>query len=211
MAEAAAHDGVDRKLTARGEERRRQIVDVATRLFAERGYHPTSVAEVVDAVGVGKGVFYWYFASKEALFTEILRQGQLSRRRHQRDAIAGIEDPVEQLERGIRAGMEWMAEHRDVITLIRFAATEERFAAGIRKGEDVAAADASLALRRAMDEGRIPDGDLDLLARAVVGVTQHLCATRIHSAPDADPKPVIDAAVSFCIGGVLGTTTRAGR
>ncbi len=194
----------DRQLTARGEERRRQIIEVATRLFAERGYHPTSVADVVDAVGVGKGVFYWYFSSKEALLTEILRDGQLARRRHQRDAIAGIDDPVEQLERGIRAGMEWMAEHRDVITLIRFAATEERFAPGIRKGEDVAAADAAGALRRAIDAGRIPEGDADLLARAVVGVTQHLCASRIHAHPEADPQPVIDAAVRFCVGGVLG-------
>jgi hypothetical protein len=75
----------------------------------------------------------------------------------------------------------------------------------------VAAGDAALALRRAMDEGRIPEGDVDLLARAVVGVTQHLCATRIHADPEADPAPVIDAAVSFCIGGVLGTTARPSR
>ncbi len=193
----------DRQLTARGEERRRQIIAVATRLFAERGYHPTSVADVVDAVGVGKGVFYWYFPSKEALLTEILRAGQTARRRHQRDAIAGVDDPVEQMERGIRSGMEWMAAHRDVMTLIRFAATEERFAPGIRKGEATAADDAAAPLARAIAEGRVPEADPDLLARSIVGVTQHLSATLIHADPDADPTPVIDAAVRFCIGGIL--------
>lgn len=196
----------DRRLTARGEERRRQIIEVATRLFAEQGYHPTSVADVVDAVGVGKGVFYWYFASKEALLTEILRDGQTARRRHQRDAIAGVADPVAQMELGIRTGMEWMAAHREVMTLIRFAATEERFAPGIRKGEATAAADAAAPLRRAIDEGRIPDADPDLLARSIVGVTQHLSATLIHADPAADPTPVIDAAVAFCIGGILATS-----
>lgn len=201
MAEVEAED---RRLTARGAERRRQIVEVATRLFAKDGYHPTSVADVVEAVGVGKGVFYWYFPSKEALLTEILRSGQKDRRRAQRDAIAGTEDPVEQMERGIRAGMEWMAAHRDLVTLIRFAATEERFTEGLRKGEDVAASDAAAPLRRAIEEGRIPAADADLLARSVVGVTQHLCASLIHADPDADPTPVIDAAVRFCMGGISG-------
>ncbi|WCO65260.1 TetR/AcrR family transcriptional regulator [Iamia majanohamensis] len=199
----------ERQLTARGEERRRQIIEVATRLFAERGYHPTSVADVVDAVGVGKGVFYWYFPSKEALLAEILREGQKGRRRHQRDAIADVDDPVEQMERGIRSGMEWMAAHREVMTLIRFAATEERFAPGIRKGEAVAARDAAEPLARAIAEGRVPEADPDLLARAVVGVTQHLSATLIHADPSADPTPVIDAAVRFCIGGILAAPATA--
>lgn len=204
--EAAPSD--DRRLTARGEERRRQIIEVATRLFAKDGYHPTSVADVVEAVGVGKGVFYWYFPSKEALLAEILRSGQKSRRRIQRDAIAGVEDPVEQMERGIRAGMEWMAAHRDLVTLIRFAATEERFTEGLRKGEDIAAADATAPLRLAIEEGRIPEADPDLLARAVVGVTQHLCASLIHADPDSDPTPIIDATVRFCMGGILGAPAR---
>ena len=52
----------------------------------------------------------------------------------------------------------------------------------------------------------------ELLARSVVGVTQHLCASLIHADPDSDPSPVIDAAVRFCMGGILGapaTTTPA--
>ncbi len=44
--------------------------------FAEQGYHPTSVSEIVSGLGVGKGVFYWYFDSKEQLFLEILRDAQ---------------------------------------------------------------------------------------------------------------------------------------
>src|SRR3546814_263494 len=32
----------------------------ATSRFAEQGYHPTSVSEIVAGLGVGKGVFYWY-------------------------------------------------------------------------------------------------------------------------------------------------------
>ncbi|MBW3557793.1 MAG: TetR/AcrR family transcriptional regulator, partial [Actinobacteria bacterium] len=38
-------------------------MDFAAHRFADHGYHPTSVAEIVQGMGVGKGVFYWYFSS----------------------------------------------------------------------------------------------------------------------------------------------------
>ena len=72
-----------RKLTQRGRDRRQQLMDRAAILFAERGYHPTAVAEIVESLGVGKGVFYWYFSSKEELLVEILRSSHHELRRRQ--------------------------------------------------------------------------------------------------------------------------------
>ena len=69
---------MSRRLTQRGKERRQQLMEYAAARFAENGYHPTSVAEIVQGLGVGKGVFYWYFDSKEQLFVEILRDAQHS-------------------------------------------------------------------------------------------------------------------------------------
>jgi AcrR family transcriptional regulator len=51
---------MSRRLTPRGEQRRSELLAFATKRFAANGYHPTSVAELVDGLGVGKGVFYWY-------------------------------------------------------------------------------------------------------------------------------------------------------
>src|SRR4051794_41379869 len=82
-----------RRLTTRGRERRAQLMDFAARRFAENGYHPTSVAEIVQGMGVGKGVFYWYFDSKEELLTEILREAQLDLRRRQQLFIAAETEP----------------------------------------------------------------------------------------------------------------------
>ncbi|MBV8961288.1 MAG: helix-turn-helix transcriptional regulator, partial [Actinobacteria bacterium] len=70
-----------RRLTQRGRERRAQLMEYAAQRFAEKGYHPTSVAEIVQGMEVGKGVFYWYFSSKEELFLEILKDAQTSLRR----------------------------------------------------------------------------------------------------------------------------------
>ena len=78
---------MNRRLTQRGRERRLQLMEFAARRFAENGYHPTSVAEIVDELEVGKGVFYWYFSSKEELFNEILRDSQYALRRRQQHLI----------------------------------------------------------------------------------------------------------------------------
>ncbi|MGN6695445.1 MAG: TetR/AcrR family transcriptional regulator, partial [Aquihabitans sp.] len=72
---------MDRKLTQRGEERRKQLMAYATQRFAQNGFHPTSVAEITEGLGVGKGVFYWYFDSKEELLRAILADAQLDLRR----------------------------------------------------------------------------------------------------------------------------------
>src|SRR5689334_16128351 len=53
--------------TARREETRRQLLDAAGRLFAERGYHATSVPDIVRAAGVGHGTFYEYFGSRHEI------------------------------------------------------------------------------------------------------------------------------------------------
>ena len=114
---------MNRRLTQRGRDRKRQLMDFAAHRFAENGYHPTSVAEIVQGMGVGKGVFYWYFSSKEELFLEILREAQHDLRRCQQHAIGDEPDAVVRIERGIRASMEWFDEHRDLVTLFQFAAT----------------------------------------------------------------------------------------
>lgn len=53
---------------------RAQILDEATRLFAEQGYEATSIREVVAAAHCTKPALYYYFASKEVLFREVIRR-----------------------------------------------------------------------------------------------------------------------------------------
>jgi AcrR family transcriptional regulator len=194
---------MDRRLTQRGAERRRQIMDVAAHRFAEHGYHPTSVADIVQAIGVGKGVFYWYFASKEALFVEILREAQTDLRRRQQQAIEDEPDPLGRIELGIRASLAWMGENRHLQQLFEFAATEEAFAAALRRGQEVALADTARHLKEAIVEGRIPDADPQVLANAILGVLGRLSRTFVLRR-SGDAADVADAAVSFCLGGLLG-------
>ena len=52
---------------------REDILDAATRLFAEQGYPKTSIRQVVEACGCTKPALYYYFANKEELFNEAVR------------------------------------------------------------------------------------------------------------------------------------------
>jgi len=195
---------MNRRLTQRGKERRRQLMEHATRRFAENGYHPTSVAEIVQGLGVGKGVFYWYFSSKEELLLEILRDAQHDLRRRQQQHIGDERDPVKRIELGIRASMQWLAEHRQVVTLFQFAVTEERFAPTLRRGQDVAVADVVPHVKEGIVSGRIRDADPEVLAHAILGVTNHLARAFVVERNEP-PDEVADAAVTFCLGGLLGS------
>ena len=58
------------------------LMAFAAKRFAEQGYHPTSVSEIVTGLGVGKGVFYWYFDSKDALFHALMDDQERALRDH---------------------------------------------------------------------------------------------------------------------------------
>ncbi|HUW04407.1 MAG TPA: TetR/AcrR family transcriptional regulator [Acidimicrobiales bacterium] len=192
-----------RRITARGVERRNQLVTEATRLFAQRGYHSTSVADIVGSLGVGKGVFYWYFDSKEALFVHILRTGQQELRRLQDAAIAGETDPIRRIELGLRASITWADERPELSQLVQFAANDSLFADRVRRGEEIAVADVAAHLQEAIEAGRIHHDDPVMLAHAMVGTLGHLYRTFVQGA-GRDATEVADDLVSFCLYGAFG-------
>jgi AcrR family transcriptional regulator len=61
------------------DQRRRQLLDIACRVFADSGFHASAMDDIAGAAGVTKPVLYQHFASKRALFTEVLHDvgGQL--------------------------------------------------------------------------------------------------------------------------------------
>jgi AcrR family transcriptional regulator len=178
-------------------------MDYAAKRFAENGYHPTSVAEIVQGLGVGKGVFYWYFESKEQLLVDILKEAQHDLRRSQQQAIGDETDPVRRIELGIRASLAWLAANRRLITLFQFAATEERFAPTLRRGQEVAIADVVPHVKEGIVAGRIRDTDPLVLTHAILGVTNHLARAFVMERGES-PDEVADAAVAFCLGGLTG-------
>lgn len=192
-----------RQLTARGRARRQKLLTFATKRFAENGFHPTSVSDIVDGIGVGKGVFYWYFPSKDDLLLEILRESLLDLRRFQRAQMNVEDDPLRQLEEGIRASLAWSTSHPDVLRLVMFAWTEETFAKAMRRGRRIMIQDTAKLVSAAMEDGLIKPGDATMLSTAIRGVTDEL--GRQYAVGDKPlSNEVLDNAVRFCLYGVTG-------
>jgi AcrR family transcriptional regulator len=60
------------KLDERTELRRSQILDAAYKVFSEKGYRDTTVADVAKVLGMGHGTFYRYFTNKHDIFEQVL-------------------------------------------------------------------------------------------------------------------------------------------
>ena len=63
--------GATRTLTAKGRQTRAAIEQAARKLFAERGFHGTTLADITSAAGKSAAVFYRYFADKEDLLAAL--------------------------------------------------------------------------------------------------------------------------------------------
>lgn len=88
-------------------ERRQQLLEVALETFAAKGFHETSMNEVAEAAGVTKPVLYQHFASKKALYNELVDEmgGRLERAIY--EAAVAAEGPRQQVEAGFRAYFRW--------------------------------------------------------------------------------------------------------
>src|SRR3954466_12499537 len=54
------------------EQRRAAVLNVARRIFAEKGYHATKIDDIVEAAGIARGTFYLYFDDKRAAFSDLV-------------------------------------------------------------------------------------------------------------------------------------------
>ena len=52
--------------------RRKQLLMVAMKLFSEKGYHDTSISDIIDKASVSRGTFYNYFQNKRQIFEQLL-------------------------------------------------------------------------------------------------------------------------------------------
>ncbi|WP_088102941.1 TetR/AcrR family transcriptional regulator [Halalkalibacter urbisdiaboli] len=62
------------RISKKPEERRKEILDAAEKLFTTKGYSKTTVNDILKMVGIAKGTFYHYFQSKEEVMDAIIQR-----------------------------------------------------------------------------------------------------------------------------------------
>ena len=96
--------------------RRGELTRAAARLFAEKGYHGTSVGDLAEALGLQKGSLYTHIDSKADLLWEVAREGAEAFHA----ALDGIPEdgPVlDRIQAAMRAHLRVVAEQLDIATV----------------------------------------------------------------------------------------------
>jgi AcrR family transcriptional regulator len=114
--------------------RRRELTREAAKLFAQKGYHGTSIGDIAEAMGVQKGSLYAHIASKEDLLYETMREGA-GAFHAALDAIPEDAPAVEKIRLALRGHLRVVAEQLDVATVF---VQEWRYLEGDRREEIVA-------------------------------------------------------------------------
>jgi AcrR family transcriptional regulator len=139
-------------------------------VFAERGFHGTSMAEVATAAGVTKPVLYQHFPSKRDMYLQLLDDVGQRLLEEVQKATAAAGGPRQQVASGFEAYFGFVAEHESAFRLLFGGDGREadrEFADAVRRVED-AMADAVAALI----EADIDDDHRRLLAYGIVGLAE---------------------------------------
>jgi TetR/AcrR family transcriptional regulator, cholesterol catabolism regulator len=114
--------------------RRNELTRQAARLFAEKGYHGTSIGDLAEAMGVQKGSLYAHIQSKADLLWDVARDGAAAFHA----ALDEIPDELpatEKIRLALRAHLRVVAQQLDVATVF---IREWRYLEGERRDEFVA-------------------------------------------------------------------------
>ena len=113
------------------EQRRRQLLGVATELFADRGFHATSMEDIAEAAGVTKPVLYQHFPSKRALYRELLDDVDRLLTERLVEATASVATGRERVQAGFAAYFHFVTGNRASFRLL--------FGASVRNDAEFAA------------------------------------------------------------------------
>ncbi len=115
-------NGFEKKMRRCTEEanlaRREEILETATVLFAEQGFSDAVTQALAERLGVGKGTLYRHFPSKRALFLAATDRVMRKLQECVSANVAGIEDGLERIERGITTFLQFFADHPAFVELL---------------------------------------------------------------------------------------------
>ena len=102
------------------EKRRLEIVAAAIETFAKKGYHKTSISEIIEKANIARGTFYLYFDGKHSIFESILEDALNDLRSCIRpvDLSTGSRPPVVQLRENVTRILEFVTLHPPLVKLL---------------------------------------------------------------------------------------------
>jgi AcrR family transcriptional regulator len=99
--------------------RREELLAIAARLFAEKGFRNTTVRDIADAAGILSGSLYHHFDSKESMVDEILSSFQEELFGQYDEILASDDDARTKLERAVLVSFDAIDRHHDEVAIFQ--------------------------------------------------------------------------------------------
>src|SRR6476661_8385426 len=187
--------------------RRTELTRTAARLFAQKGYHGTSVGDLAEALGLQKGSLYTHIDSKADLLWEVAREGAEAFHAAL-DALPEDGPVLDRIRAALRAHLRVVAEQLDIATVFvrewRYLEGErrEQFVAERRRYEERFRA----LYREARELGELRT-DLDDATAALLALSAvNWAYTWLR--PGADTDELADRFTALLLDGMRGYATR---
>jgi len=197
-----------RAVTDEAKERRREVIlAAAKRVFAKKGYHVTTMADVAKAARISYGSVYWYFDSKDALFHALMDSEEVALRRQidaDLEALPDGTDGEEAFRASVRATFEFFEADRDVVKLLfrdsyvlgeRF----DRHLAGIYEGF---IGDIEQTIAAAQAQGQVVEAPARMVAFSVAALISQLALRRLATDDGVPASVVADFVVTLLLDGL---------
>ena len=106
-------------MTTHQTARREELLAIAARLFAEKGFRATTVRDIADAAGILSGSLYHHFDSKESMVDEILSSFQEELFGQYDEILASGDDARTRLERAVRVSFDAIDQHHSEVAIFQ--------------------------------------------------------------------------------------------
>lgn len=187
-------------------QRRDDILGAAKRVFAKKGYHATTVADVAKAAKVSYGSIYWYFDSKDALFHALMAGEEQALREHIAAALATErDDTVAGLRAAVRATFEFFeADRLSAKLLFRDSyALGERFEKHLFGIYERFIDDIEAVVADAQRRGALIDAPPRMIAFSIGALVGQIAQRRLTTDDGLDADVMADFVVSLLMHGLV--------
>ena len=189
------------------ERRREAILAAAKKVFAKKGFHATTIADVAKAAKISYGSIYWYFESKDALFHGLMDNEELALRSHIDTAMGALPAATtgeDFFRAGVQATFDFFEADRDAVKLLfRDALVLEgpfdRHLAGIYEGF---IGDIETTIEAAQASGHVVRAPARMVAFSVAALVSQLALRRLETDDGVPTSVVADFVVTLLLDGL---------
>jgi len=187
--------------------RRTDILSAAKQVFAEQGYHATTIADIARQAGLSYGSIYWYYESKEVLFHELMSAEAAALRAHINRAVRLVpagEGPAAPLKAAVRATLEFYGADRALVKLL----FRDAFALGAAFEQHLYAIHASFVddaerlVVLAQRQGALVEGPPNMMAFAITALAGQLAHRRLTTDDGLGPDEAAEFVVELLLNGL---------